>query len=140
MIADDPGLVDTVGKLTGGGGKQEKRQDEQTGGQVGQQVRIGAAETVDDDDGECGLEQIVVEGAKKLGQKQRQETSGLEQRELLAGGVIVRDRLVDLLSRWSVSQVVRIRGWIVSCQLSRLRCFSTFAGGGSHLAKGTLPT
>ena len=70
----DGGLVVLFAQLAGGGGKQEKRQDEQRGGQLdhqlgGQPQHLHAVKV--DQHHHGVFQQVVVESTKKLGDEQR---------------------------------------------------------------------
>ena len=81
-----PRLVVFVGQLPGSGREQEERQDEQAGGQVRVLVLLRLGQTggqESDQDDQRVLEHVVVEGAKRLGQEERQEAAFLQQCELV---------------------------------------------------------
>ena len=80
-------LVVLVGELPGGGRKEEERQDEDPGREVGQQFgrqRRPAGGLKSQQDDQRILEQVVVEGAQKLGDEEGREAPRPEQRELRA--------------------------------------------------------
>ena len=71
-------LVVFVGELSGGGREQEEGQDEDARGQVGQDGRVqaGPAGRLEGEQYDQGvLEQVVVEGAEKLGAEEGQEAA-----------------------------------------------------------------
>ncbi len=85
--ADEPGFLVLVRQLTGRGGKQEKRQDEQPGAQVDERIGFPQALTrglIGDEDNQCVLVDVIVERTEELGQKERSKTPLLQQRELTA--------------------------------------------------------
>jgi hypothetical protein len=76
-----------VGQLAAGRRKQQERQDEQRGGEVGIEIHIGDAQLrrqERDQDHQSVLEHVVVERAERLGQEERQEAPFAQQLELIA--------------------------------------------------------
>ena len=78
-------LVVLVGQLPGGRREEEERQDEDAASQVGQDFRRQrrpARRVEGEQDNECVLVEIVVEGAEELRHEERCKTPGLEQPHL----------------------------------------------------------
>jgi hypothetical protein len=83
---DEAGFLVLVRQLADRGGKQEKRQDEQSGAQVDERIGIAQAPArglKGDEDDQRVLVDVIIEGAEELGQKKRSETPLLQQRELV---------------------------------------------------------
>ena len=74
----NPRLVARIGDFTGQPRKQHERQDEHTRGHCRKRCsarRVIRLEMEGDEKDESGLEQIIVEGAQKLGSEHRPETA-----------------------------------------------------------------
>ena len=76
--ARQPGLVELVGELTGSRREKEKGQDENSGGEIGQDLgrqRRPPRRLKSEQDDQRVFEQIVVERAEKLRDEERRETA-----------------------------------------------------------------
>src|SRR5690606_8088956 len=81
--ANQPGFLEFIGQLPGHGRKQEKRQDEQAGGQVHQQVTVEFSRLLggheSDIQQQAGLVEVVVEGTERLGEEKGAKPAGAKQ-------------------------------------------------------------